>query len=65
MPVDTTIVSLDKVAAQEGLSVADRVTLRTQYLREGVAGAIMVLSSRPTAWRYMPWSDWCGWTKAT
>jgi hypothetical protein len=36
-------VSLDKVAAQEGLSVADRVTLRTQYLREGVAGAIMVL----------------------
>jgi hypothetical protein len=38
-----TAVSLDSRATAEGLSVADRVTLRTQHLREWVAGGILVI----------------------
>jgi hypothetical protein len=43
MPVDATIVSLDTVAARVGLSFHERIALRTQYLREWVAGGIMLL----------------------
>jgi hypothetical protein len=39
--VDAAVVSLDSVAAMEGLSVADQVTLRTQDLREWMADRVV------------------------
>jgi hypothetical protein len=41
-PVEIAI-RLSEAADQAGLSVQDRIALRTQYLREWVAGGIMVL----------------------
>jgi hypothetical protein len=38
-----TAIRLSEVADQAGLSVEDRIALRTQFLREWVAGGIMVL----------------------